>query len=525
MTSPIQQSLQYLKSCILNWPNSMESPSKTETSSSALTPRGDDAVTTENQQNREIEYMQIDTRYPEWNFHQVTDIEIVEAMEDQYPDDFTKSVEEIGRYKKSLQGIFRIDSSDYSDYIGASLTIRGKDLPFKPWYRRNNDHGPSYQPRRKEGTLITIYQAYRIDHRNIDNEDFDSAFENLGVEILKPTLPQLRKGTTTLNNNRYLVVQKLDKEEELKKKIGTYIVVNGHKFNVVYDGIQKHCWICMKTHGIQCPKKARDDHLRKQRQGRTGKRKIYTSSVFRHVNSLALTTDTACMPGGGIGQIVNAIKHDEKHDEIIIAGGTNELVHSDDLQQFIFTIEKSVEKLKTLADEIPTSFVMPSLPLDTPELKAKSTYLEEKLKVVTNMKLIKPHDIEYDDIHPTEKGTKHIIHQLNDAFNKEIILEEAEDDDLTTKRYRHVQALYKVGCRACETPNLNNDLCNECKEKAKQVDISLLEAEIQKERDLMYPAPPDVEMDDQTRSSDKRPLSGEESSELPPKVSRNDAST
>ena len=60
---------------------------------------------------------------------------------------------------------------------------------------------------------------------------------------------------------------------------------------------------------------------------------------------LALNTETAQMPAGGIGQIINAIVHKEIimiHDEIIIAGGTNVFAHSDDLQESTFKMKSGV---------------------------------------------------------------------------------------------------------------------------------------------------------------------------------------
>ena len=48
-----------------------------------------------------VQYLELDTRIPEWNFNQITDLEIVEAMEEEFPDDYSKSVEDLGRYRKN----------------------------------------------------------------------------------------------------------------------------------------------------------------------------------------------------------------------------------------------------------------------------------------------------------------------------------------------------------------------------------------------------------------------------------------
>ena len=97
-----------------------EESSQQGTSNDPTGNESEDMQTDENENDDgEILYLQIDTRIPEWNFQQVTDMEIVEALEMEYPNDPTKSVEDLGRHRKSLQGIFRIDSADYAAYAGA----------------------------------------------------------------------------------------------------------------------------------------------------------------------------------------------------------------------------------------------------------------------------------------------------------------------------------------------------------------------------------------------------------------------
>ena len=56
-----------------------------------------------NDETRAIQYMQVNCRFPEWNFNQVTDMEIADALDEYHEDDPTKSVEDLGWFKKSLQ--------------------------------------------------------------------------------------------------------------------------------------------------------------------------------------------------------------------------------------------------------------------------------------------------------------------------------------------------------------------------------------------------------------------------------------
>ena len=193
------------------------------------------------------------------------------------------------------------------------------------------------------------------------------------------------------------------------------------------------------------------------------------------------------MSGGGIGQLINSISYDEKHEEVVILGGTNEIVYTRDPSEFVFTIDKSLEKLRKLAEEVTTSFVLPCVPLVTPEMKAKADYLEEEVRKVEKVKIIKLQDIQQEGIHPTEVGTCSMIQQLHQAFNEEIIVDGAEEGDLTTRKYGKVQAIYKVGCRGCDNHNYTSFLCTECKNSAPESNIERLLQLLKVAEEEMFP--------------------------------------
>ena len=130
-------------------------------------------------------------------------------------------------------------------------------------------------------------------------------------------------------------------ENNAKIDLGTSVEVNGVRFNIMYDGMQRYCFLCLKKHGTECPAKVRFEFLRNLRKGKTGKTKIYSDSSLRHANQLALTTNIACMSGGGIGELCNVIKHDEKHENIILHAGNNEITRTESLPEFAYTIEKA----------------------------------------------------------------------------------------------------------------------------------------------------------------------------------------
>ena len=85
---------------------------------------------------------------------------------------------------------------------------------------------------------------------------------------------------------------------------------------------------------------------------------------MRNANQLAVNSNVACMTGGGVGQICNAISLDTKYEEVIIHAGTNEICNSnysnaDTLHDFVYTVEKAAEKITELAKSAKVTLVLP----------------------------------------------------------------------------------------------------------------------------------------------------------------------
>ena len=98
--------------------------------------------------------------------------------------------------------------------------------------------------------------------------------------------------------------------------------------------------------------------------------------------------------------------------------------------------------------------VLPVTLVVTPMEIGKPLYLEQKISKIDEIRTVKPKadSIQSDGIHPTKEGTEDTIRQLNDAFDKEIVIPEATPEDITTSaQYSKVQEIFKVGCRACTT--------------------------------------------------------------------------
>ena len=470
----------------------------------------------------DIRYIIIDCRLPEWVWNQVKAIEVIDALQIDHQDDYSKSV---GRLKT---GIWSLDSDDFSRYLGKSITIRGVAIDLKPKYKPlprpndgSNEFGGTFhfgKPRRREGTLITIFGAYKRHNRHIPHELFDEHFQKMsGLEVIKQTEPQKTKGTTVLNNNRYLVVKLRDPKVK-KLDVGTSMSIMGIRFNIAYNGMESFCFLCKEKHGNGCPVKLRFEMLSLMRKGKTDKRKIYSTSVLAHTNQLALTTDVACMSGGGIGQLCNVIPTDTKHEEVIILAGTNEITRSESLHEFVYTIEKTIEKLRALAEENQVTMVLPVTPCVNATEMGKAKFLEQKITEVEDIKVVKlnANSIEFDGVHPTQEGTGEMIRQLNNVFNKEIILPDATPEDLTTSsRYSKVQGIFKVGCRACENTEICAFLCDTCKTSAESANVDALTELIESFVDTHFPLMDNnVEMDDESEIQRKRKRV-EESTSIP----------
>ena len=112
-----------------------------------------------------------------------------------------------------------------------------------------------------------------------------------------------------------------------------------------------------------------------------------------------------------------------------------------------------------------------------------------------------------DDVHPSQKGTEEVIRQLNDVFGKEIVLEDATSDDLTTPaRYSKVQSIFKAGCRACSSTDFCSYLCDDCKGAAADTDTTELQSMIEEITSREYPeiGNSDIVMVDQSALSKRK---------------------
>ncbi len=449
-----------------------------------------DVQTNIQNESDDILYMFLDCRRPEWNKDHVNDGEVCDALLE--IDDPLKTVKTL---RNSMIGTFRIESSNFALYVDKKVTIRNVELPLVPVrkFKNGDRQGPVFSSRPRhfdpDGVMVTIYDAYELQYHGISHEQFDNYFIQMGVDVIKPTQPQrCRKRRDAFNTNRYLVVKNVN-PDGTSVDMGDRIVIEGKTFKLNYYGIQKYCFYCATKHGRECPKKIRFDFLRELRKGKTEKRKVYADSTMRYTNQLALSTDVACMSGGGIGQLCNWIPFDDHHEEVVISGGTNEIHSSDPLQEFVYTITKAADKLTTLVQKHNITVVIPQCPENVPELIGKAQYLEEKLKAVEGIQTVKLDNIDLEDErHPSPDGTLRILDQLDAATNNEMFLPDCREDAVLKMKYRQVQPVYKVGCRGCDSMDFTATLCETCKRKAKEVNVEELQQKIETIRNELFPS-------------------------------------
>ena len=379
------------------------------------------------------------------------------------------------------------------------MVIRGVEIPLVPVRKTDPKGGgpsffqnPNFDP---DGIKVTIYDAWQLQNQHISGESFDELFWEMGLEIIRQTQPKRRYDRKDMFTFDRLIIVKSATNDGSRVDMGSSITVEGKTFKLAYPGIQKFCGLCQIKHGKECPRRKRFEEMQEKRKAMTIKSKMYATSTLRHANQLALTSNVACMSGGSIAQICNFLPYDDKFEEVIISGGTNEVHSSDPIHEFVYTVEQTAKKIEEVAKNYEkVSLVLPPIPKDIPELTAKAEYLNEKLSAINSVKVLSLSPVELDNTnHPTVEGTKNIIQQIDTAVGN-VIMEDCQDDIVVPLKYNKVQALYKVGCRGCERKEYTSTLCEQCKDTAKGADIQPLVSRIEKLIEEMYPNVDEVEM-------------------------------
>ena len=449
--------------------------------------------------------------------------------------------EPVPKYGHSLP--FTVDGMLYN------VDLQPYEVYTKRTYRMGNRGGD-----RENNLLLTFYRAATRDYRFLTMEQFDNAIQkDLGFILEKPTERQKIKDTPIYNGNRYCVIRKPDNlaaipnffplEDPRTKKI--------HRINISYNGQLFNCGRCGEQHGRRCPMlegfyTAKEERERME-QNNEIKTKIISDSTLRHAHQLGLRADIMCMPGGGLGQIVQAAFDDpdcKEKSNIVLLGGTNDIKNRvyEDQKEYVQNIKSTIDKVIDYASNVPEKKITlvnthPNDIEDTYETKeeeierkTRAKYLHAKLddmvkrlpemeNPINNVDII---DVQYnvdDTGHPTVEGTKAILDTINDFITLEEKLIWNGDYVTSDKRYRGVQPIFKYGCNHCcqfgqaiqRAKFKNGNLCDECMEKLKsnaQLEECTLWDTIHKEivEQLKDPPPKRVMSDDEEDGNkDERP--------------------
>ena len=209
---------------------------------------------------------------------------------------------------------------------GHVLDFDGIQIELLPWVKKQS------MPR-KEGTLITFQNAGTGALESIPGEVFDTLMENLKLVIIIQTRMQFYKQTRVLNGNRFCLV---DTPANLKVIPESVPVVDPrskrkYQVSITFRGQERYCSQCNEMHIGGCPKREERRKKALQREEMQSESlfstKVYSDLTLRSVDVLGLKAEVACMSGGGLGQIIQAVMDDpeeEQFDKVAILGGTND---------------------------------------------------------------------------------------------------------------------------------------------------------------------------------------------------------
>lgn len=350
---------------------------------------------------------------------------------------------------------------------------------------------------KEDGILLTFNDAFDGQLENLPNDVFDKAVVAFNLQLIRPTQLQKIPGSSAYNGNRYCVIKIPDSLNAIPEFLPiTHTLTKVlHNVKTTFKGQSRFCPRCMQKHVGQCPQ-LKDffdalAHRNKMKDDKEITTKITSDSTLRLADPLGLTAAVSTMSGGGLGQIVQATLDDPENDEmshLILVGGANDSKNSsfENNEEYAENIDTTMKKIVAMANANPTKefTIVNSHPRvenqkDVINTAVKTLYLHRKAKQIAEngpAKNISVSDIQYDTdstLHPTEKGTEDILHQLHHHCNDSLIWNKHY---VTAKRmYSRVESIYRYGCNHCDEYGtnitreyMNPLLCDSCHVKNKE---------------------------------------------------------
>ena len=407
--------------------------------------------------------------------------EVISKLEGLLPCEYV--VEALNRHKS---GIFHVHLDD---------DIYLKDLPTLEFEKRTRFSEMVVKVRvpgtkipthggKRSGTLITILKcALTREHKAIQNVQFDDFFKSYG-SIEKQTCYQFYQNTNSLNGNRYLVLN-IDNP----KNIPAIVKIGENKFFTRFKGQSWKCSRCWVEHVGGCPEIKAFNEAKQKRKEMEITTKIVSDSTLRRSETVGLKADILCVPGGGIGDIANAIvDQKDQHEKLIIMAGINDIQNSKigPISEFAYVVDKSLEKLDRITKEnqkVSIDILAPITPfngLPSVEMEDRNKILIDRIQHYcnTNEKMKQKHldsgSITFEDhLHPDEEGTIQIMKQISKMAPSSLIWN--EEYLAHSKYYGGVETAQRWGCTTCWVEGVFMfGRCDTCLEEMKNYSPSYL---------------------------------------------------
>ena len=140
----------------------------------------------------------------------------------------------------------------------------------------------------------------------------------------------------------------------LNERIPDRLEVCGNFFRLDHEFRTRFCHNYNEFHpkNVKCTIEEKYEKLREQSVLPT-KTRIISDSTLRHANELAIQAGVTAMPGGGIGQLANAVALDpqaEHVEHVIIVGGANDLKFYAN-EEFVHAINEGAKKNSKVTEE------------------------------------------------------------------------------------------------------------------------------------------------------------------------------
>ena len=435
--------------------------------------------------------------------------------------------------RRSEVGMYKIVMGEDNVDLNLPLSVDGTEYQFH--LRKltpEESAGRLNTNPRAEGLLYTLYNCTSGGMDDIPNSVFDTAVAPFG-RLTRMVEHQRHRGSQFFNGNRFfcmvtsnetpmpdsiLITDPAHPEKKYPVKIG-------------YKGKGYMCARCQTHHVGACPQKEEFYAAQKSRAELQATTMIMADSTLRHADTTGLSADLYCMPGGRIGHLAHLVrdapemKKPTSITDVVIVAGTNDITRErESMQEFDRKLKTGVEKMQhnAFSGSRSLTFVGPPAHVGLSPLanrkRDRFNFLMTQMASNPdwNFKFVPcTQPLQMEDGHPTEDGTKELLHVIEAAHP--IIL---NGKFITRSRlYDGVLTAYRYGCLLCQHFRLCNEesYCRDCVQ-GKAPDPALLTTRVDSE----HVHPVEVHM---SESDNKRLSSGDNPAPTPSKLCKtNDGS-